>query len=185
MGFRALGLSPATVVANGAIDAHLGALGAGIEPGTLVKIIGTSTCDLSGPRRCRKTYRTSPAFAGLFPGQFFRMRLDWRRVNPAVGDIFNTGSRRRSRRAGNRMNRFQGIAAAPGSRAIRDLSPLDWHNGNRTVLIDQRLTGMIVGLTLHSTPAEIYRALIEATAFGARIIVERFEAYGIAVTRGW
>jgi L-ribulokinase len=61
------------------------------------------------------------------------------------------------------------------------LLSLDWHNGNRTVLVDQRLTGAIFGLTLHTTPAEIYRALIEATAFGARVIVERFEEYSVHV----
>ncbi len=60
---------------------------------------------------------------------------------------------------------------------------LDWHNGNRTVLVDQRLTGTIMGLTLHTTPAEIYRALIEATAFGARVIVERLEEYGVKVEK--
>ena len=60
---------------------------------------------------------------------------------------------------------------------------LDWWNGNRTVLVDQRLTGLMLGLTLHTTPAEIYRALVEATAFGARVIMERYEAYGVPVTR--
>ena len=60
---------------------------------------------------------------------------------------------------------------------------LDWHNGNRTILVDQRLTGLIVGLTLHSSPAEIYRALIEATAFGARVIMERYEEYGCTAKR--
>ena len=60
---------------------------------------------------------------------------------------------------------------------------LDWHNGNRTILVDQRLTGLIVGLTLHSSPAEIYRALIEATAFGARVIMERYEEYGCPAKR--
>jgi L-ribulokinase len=58
---------------------------------------------------------------------------------------------------------------------------LDWNNGNRTVLVDQRLTGLIVGQNLATTPAEIYRTLIEATAFGARVIVERWEEYGVAV----
>jgi L-ribulokinase len=58
---------------------------------------------------------------------------------------------------------------------------LDWHNGNRTVLVDQRLTGALIGMTLHTTPAEIYRSLIESTAFGARIIMERFEEYGLKV----
>ena len=60
---------------------------------------------------------------------------------------------------------------------------LDWHNGNRTVLVDQRLTGSLIGLTLHTTPAEIYRALVEATAFGARVIMDRYEEYGDPVDR--
>ena len=60
---------------------------------------------------------------------------------------------------------------------------LDWHNGNRTVLVDQRLSGLLVGMTLHTTPAQIYRALIESTAFGARVIMERFEEYGLKVGR--
>src|SRR4030095_10809590 len=63
------------------------------------------------------------------------------------------------------------------------LLALDWHNGNRTVLVDQRLSGLLVGMSLHTTPAEIYRALIEATAFGARVIMERFEEYHVPVKR--
>src|SRR5206468_12858439 len=69
---------------------------------------------------------------------------------------------------------------APGQSG---LLALDWHNGNRTILVDQRLTGMLMGLTLSTTPPEIYRALIEATAFGARVIVERLEEYGVRVER--
>ena len=61
------------------------------------------------------------------------------------------------------------------------LLALDWNNGNRTILVDPRLTGLIVGQTLHTTPAETYRALIEGSAFGARIIMERFEEYGVPV----
>src|SRR4029077_5769692 len=63
------------------------------------------------------------------------------------------------------------------------LLALDWNNGNRTILVDPRLTGLILGQTLHTTRAEIYRALIEATAYGARAIVERLREYGIAVDR--
>ena len=61
------------------------------------------------------------------------------------------------------------------------LLALDWNNGNRTILVDQRLTGLLVGQTLYTTPAEIYRALIEATAFGALTIINRFEEYGVKV----
>ncbi len=63
------------------------------------------------------------------------------------------------------------------------LPALDWHNGNRTVLVDPRLSGMVLGPTLHTTPAELYRAWIEATAFGARTIVERLEEYGVPIRR--
>ena len=59
---------------------------------------------------------------------------------------------------------------------------LDWNNGNRTILVDQRLTGLLVGQTLYTTPAEIYRALIEATAFGALTIINRFEEYGVKIS---
>src|SRR6185369_2696602 len=58
---------------------------------------------------------------------------------------------------------------------------LDWNNGNRTILVDQRLTGLLIGQTLYTTPAEIYRALVEATAFGALTIIKRFEEYGVKV----
>ena len=61
------------------------------------------------------------------------------------------------------------------------LLALDWNNGNRTILVDQRLTGLLIGQTLYTTPAEIYRALIEATAFGALTIIKRFEEYGVKV----
>ena len=60
---------------------------------------------------------------------------------------------------------------------------LDWNNGNRTVLVDPRLTGLLLGQTLHTTRAEIYRALIEATAFGARAIIERMREYGVPIDR--
>jgi L-ribulokinase len=63
------------------------------------------------------------------------------------------------------------------------LLALDWNNGNRTILVDQRLTGLLLGQTLHSTRAGIYRALIEATAFGARAIIERLKEYDVPVER--
>ena len=74
-------------------------------------------------------------------------------------------------------------AAAPPSCAPGEsgLLALDWNNGNRTILVDQRLTGLLLGQTLYTTPAEIYRALIEATAFGALTIINRFEEYGVKV----
>ena len=63
------------------------------------------------------------------------------------------------------------------------LLALDWNNGNRTILVDQRLTGLLIGQTLYTTPAEVYRALIEATAFGALTIINRFEEYGVKISQ--
>src|SRR5207302_8792884 len=73
------------------------------------------------------------------------------------------------------------MAAAKIAPGESGLLALDWNNGNRTILVDQRLTGLLIGQTLYTTPAEIYRALIEATAFGALTIINRFEEYGIKV----
>jgi len=100
----------------------------------------------------------------------------------AVGDIFNWfvnylepgGSKR-----GSHEELTKGAAKLkPGESG---LLALDWNNGNRTILVDQRLTGLLLGQTLYSTPAEIYRTLIEGTAFGALTIINRVEEYGVKV----
>jgi L-ribulokinase len=179
---KRLGLPAGIPVAVGAFDAHLGAVGAGVGEGTLVKIMGTSTCDImvstlqrelcDVPGLCGIVQESVlPGFYGLEAGQ------------SAVGDIFSWWVDRI--KPGGELGSHDALTEGavtlkPGQSG---LLALDWHNGNRTVLVDQRLTGLVVGLTLHSTPAEIYRTLIEATAFGSRVILERFEEYGIAVQR--
>jgi L-ribulokinase len=177
------GLNAGTPIAVGAFDAHLGAVGSGIGPGVLVKLIGTSTCDIM-VSPLTKTLPDIPGLCGIVPGSVVPAFFGLEAGQSAVGDIFNWfvsiiqpgGSEK-----GGHENLSQAAAAlTPGESG---LLALDWHNGNRTVLVDQRLTGLIVGLTLHSTPAQIYRALIEATAFGSRIIMERFEEFGINVER--
>lgn len=177
---RRLGLPSGIPVAVGAIDAHLGGVGSGIEPGVLVKIIGTSTCDMMvAPLEHRLP--DIPGLCGIVPESILPGHYGLEAGQSAVGDIFNwfvnvvrpaDSDHRRLTEEAERLR--------PGQSGLLGL---DWHNGNRTVLVDQRLTGMILGLTLHSTPAEIYRALIESTAFGARMIVERFEEYGVRVER--
>jgi L-ribulokinase len=82
--------------------------------------------------------------------------------------------------AGHRELSAKAAQLAPGASG---LLALDWNNGNRTILVDPRLTGLLVGQTLHTTSAEVYRALIEATAFGARAIVERLNEFGVRVDR--
>jgi L-ribulokinase len=99
-----------------------------------------------------------------------------------VGDIFNWFVNY-LQPGGPRAGSHESLSAAAGRIGPGEsgLLALDWNNGNRTILVDQRLTGLLVGQTLYTSPAEIYRALIEATAFGALTIINRLEEYGVAV----
>ncbi len=176
---KRLGLEPSIPVAVGAFDAHMGAVGAGIAPGTLVKIIGTSTCDMMIHPNT-EPLKDVPGVCGIVDGSIVPGYFGLEAGQSAVGDIFNwfvqsfdsgkTGAHKRLTKRAARLK--------PGESG---LLALDWNNGNRTVLVDVRLTGLLLGQTLHTTPAEVYRALIEATAFGARVIMERFEEYGVKV----
>jgi len=176
-----LGLPPGVPVAVGALDAHLGAVGAGVKPGTLVKIIGTSTCDITvwplGERLA-----DVPGLCGIVPGSVLPGTYGLEAGQSAVGDIFNWFVKHLApANAGgdphvNLSREAEGVA--PGASG---LLALDWNNGNRTILVDPLLTGLLIGQTLHTTAAEIYRALIEATAFGALTIINRFEEYGVKI----
>jgi L-ribulokinase len=175
-----LGLPAGIPVAVGAFDAHLGGVGSGIGPGTLVKNIGTSTCDMM-VAPLGQDLPDVPGLCGIVPESILPGQYGLEAGQSAVGDIFAwfVDTIRPSGKGHAELTAEAG-GLRPGESG---LLALDWHNGNRTVLVDQRLSGMILGLSLHSTPAEIYRALVEATAFGARVIMERFEEYGIAVER--
>jgi L-ribulokinase len=175
---RKLGLPAGIPVAVGAIDAHLGAVGAGIKPGTLVKILGTSSCDMMiAPKD--GAMPDIPGLCGVADGSIVPGCWGIEAGQPAVGDIFNwwvtqfDGRRDAHERLAREASRLK-----PGQSG---LLALDWNNGNRSVLVDVRLTGLLIGQTLHTTPAEVYRALIEASAMGARVIMERFEEHGVAV----
>lgn len=179
-----LGLKEGTAVAVGAFDAHMGAVGAGIRVGTLTKILGTSTCDLmiapsSAP------LADIPGVCGIVNGSIVRDHFGIEAGQSAVGDIFLWF-----------VNHLvpDSYGATPGEkfaameRELSKLKPgatgllaLDWNNGNRTVLVDHRLTGLLLGQTLHTEAHEIYRAYIEATAFGALTIINRIEKYGVPV----
>ncbi|MCX6559210.1 MAG: ribulokinase [Candidatus Aminicenantes bacterium] len=179
----ALGLPEETPVAVGAFDAHLGAIGSGIVPGTLVKIVGTSTCDIA-VWPSDKPLADIPGLCGIVDGSVLPGAFGLEAGQSAVGDIFNWfvdciqpgGPRLGSHEALTK----EATRIRPGQSG---LLALDWNNGNRTILVDQRLTGLLVGQTLHTQPAEIYRALIEATAFGARTIIERLREYGVGIDR--
>lgn len=178
---KKLGLRAGIPIAIGAFDVHYGAIGCGVREGTLVKVIGTSTCDcavVSG----RKMVADIPGICGIVPGAILPGFFGIEAGQSAVGDIFKWW--------------VEGVCegdaalhAALTKEAARlepgqsGLLALDWNNGNRTILVDPLLSGLLVGQTLHTTRAEIYRALIEATAFGARAIIERLEEHGVPVKR--
>ncbi|MCY2930511.1 MAG: ribulokinase [Planctomycetota bacterium] len=177
---RRTGLAAGIPVAVGAFDAHLGAVGAGIAPGTLVKIIGTSGCDMM-VAPLAQALPDVPGLCGIVPESILPGYFGLEAGQSAVGDIFNwfVNYIQPGGKAGTHEALTAGAAKlAPGESG---LLALDWNNGNRTILVDQRLTGLLLGQTLYTTPAEIYRALIEATAFGALTIINRFEEYGVKV----
>ena len=175
------GLPEGIPVAVGAFDAHLGAVGAGVGPGTLVKIIGTSTCDIM-VHPASKPLADIPGLCGQVEGSVMPGTIGLEAGQSAVGDIFNWFVNY-IQPGGKTAGTHESLTAAakklkPGESG---LVALDWNNGNRTILVDQRLTGLILGQTLYTTPAEIYRALVEATAFGALTIINRLEEYGVKV----
>ncbi|HUX19859.1 MAG TPA: ribulokinase, partial [Spirochaetia bacterium] len=178
-----LGLPAGIPVAIGAFDAHIGGIGSGIRPGTLVKTIGTSTCDLM-VAPLAGGLADIPGLCGIVPGSILPGNFGMEAGQSAVGDILNWFVEQ-IRPGGDEAGGHAALThkAAELKPGESGLLALDWENGNRTILVDQRLTGLILGLSLHSSPAEIYRALIEATAFGSRIIMERFEEYEVKVER--
>jgi L-ribulokinase len=178
---RRTGLPAGIPVAVGAFDAHLGGVGAGIAPGTLVKIIGTSTCDMMVAPASRPL-PDIPGLCGIVRGSILPNAFGMEAGQSAVGDIFNWFVNY-IQPGGAQAGSHEALTAAAAKLApgASGLLALDWNNGNRTILVDQRLTGLLLGQTLYTTGGEIYRALIEATAFGALTIINRFEEYGVPV----
>jgi len=177
------GLTAGIPVAVGAFDAHLGAVGSGVAPGTLVKIIGTSTCDIAISPNGKKLADV-PGLCGIVDGSVLPGYFGLEAGQSAVGDIFNWWVNYVQPGGKNPLSHKELDAAALKLKAGESgLLALDWNNGNRTILVDQRLTGLLVGQTLYTTPVEIYRALVEATAFGALTIINRFEEYGVKISQ--
>jgi L-ribulokinase len=178
---RKLGLPAGIPIAIGEFDVHYGAIGCGVKESTLVKVIGTSTCDC-GVISAGKTMPDIPGICGIVKGAILPGFYGLEAGQSAVGDIFKwwvevvcAGDART-----HALFTAEAARLRPGQSG---LLALDWNNGNRTILVDQRLTGLLIGQTLYTTPAEIYRALIEATAFGARAIIERLREYSVPVDR--
>ncbi len=174
-----LALEPGIPVSAAAIDAHVGAVGAGVRPGVLVKILGTSGCDMA-VHPAAEPLGDIPGLCGIAEESILPGHWGLEAGQSALGDLFGWFERQFGAPAGlthaeltRRADRFR-----PGETG---LLALDWNNGNRTVLADPRLTGLLVGQTLLTPPEAIYRALIEATGFGARVILDRFEEFGVPI----
>jgi len=179
-----LGLSENVAVAVGAFDAHMGAVGAGITEETMVKIIGTSTCDIMVWNN-QKPLKDIEGVCGIVDGSVMNGYYGIEAGQSAVGDIllwfvnYLTPEKYGSSVEEKFINLEKAASELlPGESG---LLALDWNNGNRTILVDVRLAGLLIGQTLHTTPHEIYRALIEATAFGALTIIDRIEEYGVKI----
>jgi L-ribulokinase len=178
---KKLGLPAGIPIAIGEMDVHYGAIGCGVAEGTIVKVIGTSTCDC-GVVSVEKHVPDIPGICGIVKGAILPGYFGIEAGQSAVGDIFKWWVE--SVCGGDA--KLHGVLTAEAAKlkpGQSGLLALDWNNGNRTILVDQRLTGLLVGTTLHTTQAEIYRALIEATAFGARAIIERIREYGVPIER--
>ena len=180
------GLMPGTAVAVANVDAHVSVPAATVtEASRMVMIMGTSTCHMVlAPDEHAVPGMCGYVQDGILPGFF-----GYEAGQSAVGDHFGWVVEQATPEADQREAHERGIdihallqeRAAALSPGECGLLALDWWNGNRSVLVDADLSGLLIGLTLATTAAEIYRALIEATAFGTRTIIETFEANGIPI----
>lgn len=192
-----LNLKEGIPVTVGAYDAHMGAVGAGISPGTFVKIIGTSCCDIAvspGDEIDEKLVSgicgqvdgsVIPGMIGLEAGQsaygdiyaWFRDLISWPVENLLSGTLNKKEIKSAVDSVLPALNReASGISAGENSLII-----LDWLNGRRTPYADQKLKGAILGITLGINAPRLFRALVESTAFGAKAVIERFREEDIAI----
>ena len=191
-----LGLSESVVVGVGAFDAHLGAVGAGIRPGVLTKVMGTSTCDMLVAPNAEMDGRLIPGICGQVDGSVLPGMQGMEAGQSAFGDVYAWFGRLLMWPMENLVgDGDSGLADKVRSGLIAELArqaeqlppggtgvvALDWFNGRRTPDADTALKAAVTGLTLGSSAPAVFRALVEATAFGARAIQERFEANGVAI----
>ena len=183
-----LGLSPRTVVAVGNIDAHAAVLGCGVTgPGTMVAVMGTSVCNLL----VTADHRTPVGIQGVVRDGIIPGMWAYEAGQAGFGDTFGWFARSMAAADVADLATISGRSVFDGleSRA-RELGPagsglvvLDWMNGNRSILIDSALSGAIIGLTLATRTHHIYRALLEAAAFGQRVILDAFVEAGVEIER--
>ncbi|MDG4797918.1 ribulokinase [Micromonospora sp. WMMD1082] len=171
------GLPEGVAVAVGNVDAHVTAAAAqAIEPGRLVAIMGTSTCHVVNGSHLAEV----AGMCGVVDGGISAGSWGYEAGQSGVGDIFGWFVEQAAPAGVDSHERLTELAAAQPVGA-HGLVALDWWNGNRSLLVNHDLSGLIVGLTLATRPADVYRALLEATAYGTRMIIEAFVEAGIAV----
>jgi L-ribulokinase len=184
---RWTGLRPGTPVAVGNVDAHVTAPAAkAVAPGQMLAVMGTSTCHvMNGQALAEVPGMCGVVRDGITPGLW-----GYEAGQSGVGDIFAWFTRtcvpgdylRQAEDRGLDPHEYLTELAARQQVGEHGLVALDWHSGNRSILVDHELSGLVVGLTLATRPEEIYRALLESTAFGTRRIIDAFEASGVPVT---
>lgn len=181
------GLPEGIPVAVGNVDAHVTAPAAkAVEPGQMVAIMGTSTCHVMSSGELRDV----PGMCGVVDGGIIPGLYGYEAGQSGVGDIFGWFIKNsvppsylaEAAKNGVGIHEYLTSLAAFQNIGQHGLVALDWHSGNRSVLVDHELSGVVVGQTLATRPEDGYRALLEATAFGARVIVETFNTAGVPVT---
>lgn len=184
---RWTGLPQGIPVAVGNVDAHVTVAAAdALEPGQLVAIMGTSTCHVMNSDVLREV----PGMCGVVDGGISSGSWGYEAGQSGVGDIFGwfvdncvpENFQVEARRRGLSLHGHLTDLAGRQHVGQHGLVALDWHSGNRSVLVDHELSGVMIGQTLETTCVDMYRALLEATAFGTRMIVETFVDSGVPVT---
>jgi L-ribulokinase len=186
------GLPEGIAVAIGNVDAHVTLPAAGaIAAGKMVAIMGTSTCHVMNGQSMNGTGLAEvPGMCGAVDGGIVAGLWGYEAGQSGVGDIFAWFAENgvpgefaeQARQRGVSLQQLLDERASAEPAGASGLIALDWEGGNRSVLVDGRLSGVIVGLTLATTAPEIYRALLESTAFGTRMIIDTFTAAGVPVT---
>jgi L-ribulokinase len=180
------GLPEGIAVCVGNVDAHVTAPAAqAVQPGQMLAIMGTSTCHVMNSDRLGEM----PGMCGVVDGGIVPGLWGYEAGQTGVGDIFGwfvdtcipASYRDEAERRGQNVHEYLSEVAATQPVGAHGLIALDWHNGNRSVLVDHDLSGLLLGATLSTRPEDVYRALIEATAFGTRTIIESFEKSGVPV----
>ncbi|KUN70456.1 ribulokinase [Streptomyces griseorubiginosus] len=180
------GLPEGIAVCVGNVDAHVTAPAAtAVEPGRMVAIMGTSTCHVMSSDQWAEV----PGMCGVVDGGILPGLWGYEAGQSGVGDIFGwfvrTGFPASYAEEAAALGRdpHEHLTALAAEQAVGEhgLIALDWQSGNRSVLVDHDLSGVVVGLTLSTRPEDVYRALLEATAFGTRTIIETFTASGVPV----